>query len=400
MTLRTSAAWVAALALATAAAQSIAQAPASCIVVKDGVLLRDGKPFRAIGVNITAIADDILDNGSKAADSLEAIRFLGAKKVPFIRFWASYFSGHSRWLKDPAPYWRNMDLLIDTCEKAGLGIAPSLFWNDWDIPHEFGEYRAAWADEDSKAREYMRRYVREFVSRYGKRKCVWLYEFANETNLAWDLPNAMEFLPEGQKDARNIARSPTGILSLRSFGRALRADGARQPITSGASIPRGSQYHQATEDAVTGKPWTNDTPEQQYQAAAWTAPDPLDLLCVHFYTQYASYDGAAARADIRKFMDWSARLKKPLYIGEFAVFSENGQVPPDYDEARYRRDARDLMQAVYEAKVPLAAHWCYAGIPGHFGMGAVSPKYGKFDFMLDLIREYNDRIAADLAAGR
>lgn len=374
--------------------------PASGIVVRNGTLLRNGKPFRAIGINVTAIADDILANGTRAADSLEAIRYLGAKKVPFIRFWASYFSGHSRWLKDPATYWRNMDLLIGACEKAGLGIAPSLFWNDWQIPHEFGEFRYAWADEESKTRAYMKRYVREFVSRYGKRKCIWLFEFANETNLAWDLPNAMQFLPEGQKDARNIARSPVGILSIRSFARAIRANGARQPVTSGSSIPRKSQYHLASEDPVTGKPWTVDTPEQQYAAATWTAPDPVDLLCVHYYPQYGDYSPAAVRAEIAEYMRWSERMHKPLYIGEFAVYSEQGTLPEGFDENRYREDARDLLQAIYEAKTPLAAYWCYAGLPIHFGIGAVNPKYGRFDYMLDLIREYNDRIARDLAAGR
>ena len=42
--------------------------PASGIVVRNGTLLRNGKPFRAIGINVTAIADDILANGTTLTD--------------------------------------------------------------------------------------------------------------------------------------------------------------------------------------------------------------------------------------------------------------------------------------------------------------------------------------------
>jgi len=368
--------------------------PSRGLCVRNGQLLKDGRPFRAIGINVTDLADDILDRGEAATKSFAAIRYLGQKKVPFIRFWASYFYNHSRYLKNPARYWHNMDLLVSACERAGLGIAPSLFWNDWALPAELGEFRYAWADEDSKTRRYMRRYVHEFVSRYGKRKCVWLYEFSNENNLAWDLPNAMEFLPEGQKDARNFARSYIGTMGIRAFARAVRRDDQLHPITSGTSVPRPSQYHLATEDPVSGKPWTQDTPEQQYIAATWGAPNPVDLLCVHYYPQYQDYDGARVRGELETYMSWAERMRKPLYVGEFAVYANPNQ---PLGEQRYKACARDLFQAVYESNVPLAAWWAYAGNPIHFGPGAVNPNYGRYEYVLGLIREYNDKIARDLA---
>lgn len=37
-----------------------------------------------------------------------------------------------------------------------------------------------------------------------------------------------------------------------------------------------------------------------------------------------------------------------------------------------------MFKAVYEAKGPLAAYWYYAGIPAHFGVVAVNPKFGRF----------------------
>ena len=54
--------------------------------VKDGVLLRDGKPYRAMGINVASLADDILAKGQAATESFAAIEYLGQKKIPFIRF--------------------------------------------------------------------------------------------------------------------------------------------------------------------------------------------------------------------------------------------------------------------------------------------------------------------------
>ncbi len=362
------------------------------LTVRNGQLLRDGRPYRGIGLNITAIADDVLDHGPAARDSLQAIRLIGAEKIPFIRFWASYFSNHVRWQSDAAKYWKHMDLLIDTCESAGLGMAPTLFWNDWSLADELDEFRYAWGDPESRTRQYMERYVQAFVTRYRNRRHMWLYEYANESNLSWDLPNGMEFLPEGRKDARNVARAHIGTWALRAFGRAVRKHDAGRPINAGTSTPRPSQFHQATEDPVTGKPWAEDSVDQQYEASVWSAPDPIDLFSIHYYAEYNSYDRALVRRQIDQWMAFGQRMRKPLYIGEFAVFSDGGQVKAGFDDTAYRRYAGDLIRAVVDARVPLSAWWCYAGIPGHFGMGAINPSYARFDYLLGMLREANEQI--------
>ncbi|MBI2301147.1 MAG: DUF4038 domain-containing protein [Armatimonadetes bacterium] len=367
------------------------------LTVRDGQLLRDGKPFRAFGLNVRDLADDILDKGDAATDSFACLKWLGEQKVPFIRFWASYFSDRQKYLADPETYWRHMDLLVDAAEQAGVGLAPTLFWDSWNVPWGFGEHCRDWGDETSRTREFMERYVSEFVTRYRGRQAVWFYEFSNENNLMWDLPNTMEFLPENQRVEANIARWQVGRESIAAFGRAVRALDPERPISSGCSEPRACQWHLANTPAT---PWQADTLEQFTEAAGWTAPDPVDLLCVHNYQPFGKYGSATARTEIGRDAGIAEKLHRALYIGEFGVLDGDGKLEPGFDAKLYEQRARDVFEVIYQNKVPLAAWWVYAPKPWGYGMGAVNPAYGKFDFVVGLVREYNERIAKDLQAAR
>lgn len=363
-------------------------------VVKDGKLLREGRPFRAFGMNVRDLADDILDQGEAAAASFDCLRFLGEQRVPFIRFWASYFNNRRKYLADPERYWRNMDLLVAAAERAGVALAPTLFWDSWNVSWNFEEYCCDWADPDSQTRKFADRYTREFVNRYKDRPIVWLWEFSNENNLMWDLPNAMDFLPEGRKDARNIARFYVGRLAIRSFGLTVRELDPVRPISSGCSRPRPSQFHQSTQPP-NGDVWGKDNPEENTLAAAWSAPDPLDLLSVHYYAPYQQYDGAAVRRDLAAHMQTARTLHRALYIGEFGVLDGKGKLEEGFDDALYQERARDLFEAIYESGAPLAAWWVYSVKSFGFGMGVVNPAYGRFDFVCELIRQYNERMARE-----
>jgi len=363
-------------------------------MVVDGKLVRDGKPFRAFGLNVRDLADDVLDQGEAATASFDCLRFLGEQKVPFIRFWASYFNNRKKYLADPERYWRNMDLLVDAAEKAGVGLAPTLFWDSWHVGETFDEYCCDWADPDSQTRRFADRYTREFVSRYRDRPIVWLWEFSNENNLMWDLPNAMEFLPEGRKDARNVARFYVGRVAIRSFGQTVRSLDAVRPISSGCSRPRPSQFHQSTQPPG-GDVWGKDSPEQNTIAAGWSAPDPLDLLSVHYYAPNEKYDGVVVRQELAAHVDSATRLRRALYIGEFGVLDGKGKLEDGFDDALYQERARDLFEAIYQSGTPLAAWWVYSVKSFGFGMGVVNPAYGRFDFVCELIREYNQKMAKE-----
>jgi hypothetical protein len=365
-------------------------------VVVDGKLMRAGKPYRAFGLNVRDLADDILDQGEAATANFDCIRFLGEQKIPFIRFWASYFNNRKKYLADPERYWHNMDLLVDAAEKAGVGLAPTLFWDSWSLGDNFGEFRCDWADPNSQTRKFAERYTREFVNRYKDRPIVWFWEFSNENNLMWDLPNAMEFMRGNRKDARNIARFYVGRVAIQTFGQTVRELDAARPISSGCSAPRASQFHQSTQPP-NGDVWGKDSPDEGVIAAGWSAPDPLDLLSIHYYSGFNNYDGAGVRQGLAGYMATAAKLHRALYIGEFGVLDAKGKLDDGFDDALYQERARDMFEAIYESGTPMAAWWVYSVKSSGFGMGVVNPAYGRFDFICELIREYNEKLGKETA---
>ena len=362
-------------------------------VVRDGVLEREGSPYRAFGMNVRDLADDVLDKGEAATDSFACLRWLGEHRVPFIRFWASYFDNRRKYLEDPERFWQHMDLLVAAAEQANVALAPTLFWDSWNVPWTFDEYCRDWGDGDSRTRQFMERYTREFVTRYRERPIVWLWEFSNENNLMWDLPNTMEFLPEGRRDDRNVARSSVGRASIAAFGEAVRLLDPLRPISSGCSQPRGCQFSlNSAMDGTGVNPWTADTPEQHAMAAGWTAPDPLDLYCIHYYAPFKEYEASEVRKEIGRHMSVAAGLGKPLYIGEFGVLDGDATAGEGFAEGRYRACVADMFAAIEEAHVPLAAWWVYTVKGWGAGMGAVNPQDPRFDYIADLIREANARL--------
>jgi hypothetical protein len=239
----------------------------------------------------------------------------------------------------------------------------------------------------------MERYTKEFVERYRGRSAIWFYEFSNENNLAWDLPNAMEFL-KGHQDARNVAHWEVGRDSIAAFGRAVRALDPWRPLSSGCSQPRGCQWHLANFKAP-GSPWETDTPEQTAIAAGWTAPDPVDLLCIHSYMPHLKYDGAKTRAEIAQYSAIAKSLGRPLYVGEWGVLDGDGKLDATFDDQLYMAHARDFCQVLYENKVPLCCWWDFSPKGWGYGMGAADLVHKRFNWVLDMLAEYNAKIAAE-----
>jgi hypothetical protein len=199
----------------------------------------------------------------------------------------------------------------------------------------FDEYACDWADDQSQTRRFAERYTREFVTRYRSRPIFWFWEFSNENNLGWDLPNAMEFLPEKQRDARNIARYYVGRLAIRAFADEVRRHDPSRPISSGCSSPRPSQFHLATTAPGQGSPWAADSFAQTATAASWTAPAPVDLLSIHYYEPFASYDAARVRRDLassaeiagRLTPNWTTSSTTRSTVSEPATFSRRSARP-------------------------------------------------------------------------
>ena len=91
--------------------------------------LRNGKPYRGIGINYF---DCFLRTLKKGDDTSYDAGFatLAAKGIPFVRFCATGFwpKDMELYQRDRAEYFRRLDGVVKSAEKHGVGLVPSLFW--------------------------------------------------------------------------------------------------------------------------------------------------------------------------------------------------------------------------------------------------------------------------------
>jgi hypothetical protein len=260
-----------------------------------------------------------------------------------------------------------------------VGLIPSLFWHVSTVPDLVGEPVNRWGDPRSKTHEYLRRYVRDVVTRYGTSPAIWGWEFGNEYNLAADLPNAASHRPPIVPGLGTPAtRSPEDELSfdnvrtaLEAFAREVRKCDPQRMIVTGNSIPRGSAWHNWKE-----KSWTADTPEEFATMLRADNPDAIGTLCVHIYGDAVKQIPAA--------MELSRRWKRPLFVGEFGVCGEGEKSEPEF---------RALLSAIEKAEVPLAALWVY-DFPGQNDTWNVTATNGRA-YQLQAIAEANARIRGE-----
>ena len=161
----------------------------------DGALLREGVPYRGIGVNyFDAFARTLKDPNDTSYEAgfraLATMEFLSP---------ASCARGSGRPRCDCTSRTRlpisRLDGMVHAAERYSIGLIPSLFWYLPTVPDLVQEPCDQWANPHSKTHEFMRTYTREVVTRYLDSPAIWAWEFGNEYNLDADLPNAKDHLP-------------------------------------------------------------------------------------------------------------------------------------------------------------------------------------------------------------
>jgi hypothetical protein len=312
----------------------------------NGTVLKEGKPFRAVGVNyFDCFLRTLLDGNDTSYDA--GFATLATRGIPFVRFCASGFWPREMqlYLTNRAEYFRRLDGVVQSAQKHGVGLVPSLFWFYSTAPDLVGEPVGEWANPQSKTQAFMREYVREMATRYRDNPAIWLWEFGNEYSLEASLPNASEHRPPVAPELGTPkTRSERDQLTLAmvreifaAFATEVRKYNARRMIVTGDSFPRVSAWHQEHE----GK-WTGDTPEQFTEMLGLVNPEPIDAISVHLYAVDESRLGQAVQA--------ARKLNKPLFVGEFGA---PGETP--VAEAACRRQ----LQAIRDNEVPLSALWVF-----------------------------------------
>ncbi len=392
-TIVTKAARIAAVSMLAAAAVTHASEPPGLQVNEQGVLVKDGQAYRGIGVNyFNAFLRRLRDPADTSYR--EGFATLAEKGIPFVRFAACGFwpVEWQLYLDDPDAYLTLLDDVVETAERTGVGLIPSLFWFNACVPDIVGEPRSAWGDPSSKTSAFMRQYVERVVPRYIDSPAIWAWELGNEYDLAMDLPNAAEQRPYvhphlGTPEERTEEDDMTTemvVTASREFAQAVRQHDPHRAITTGHSLPRPAAHHMHTEGT-----WTRDTREQFQQRLILTHPSPIDLVSVHVYPfdPQGRFDGETTYEEILSLaMAACQREGKALFVGEFSaadVETHEGPLGP-------RHENRVLLDAIVSSGVPLAAIWVF-DLEQQADTFNITPSNERA-YLLDWVAEANKRM--------
>ena len=332
-------------------------------VSESGVLLKDGEPYRGMGINYFSAFSRRLQNAEDTSYR-EGFKELSSRGIPFVRFMACGFwpSDWKLYFSDKDAYFELMDDVVNAAEEHGIGIIPSLFWYHGCLPDLVEESHDQWGNPESKTIALMRQYTREMVSRYVDSPAVWAWELGNEYNLAADLPNAAEHRPKivprlGTALSRSEKDDLTTEMLLvifREFAKTVRSLDPTRPITPGNSIPRPAAHHMRTE-----RTWERDTPEQFAANLALVNPDPNNLVSIHLYPHANERRFAKDELDYEEVLTLClaacAKEGKALFVGEFGARDDEEHGGRE----QAKRESRALIAAIEKCGVPLSALWNY-----------------------------------------
>lgn len=357
------------------------------LVVDQGRLMKDGKPYVGMGINYFRLYDLARDEPEGAwKDHLKRLR---AKGIPFVRFRVNGF-WPSQWEKDPEAVGKVLDRIAQAAAAADMGLIPSLLWN-WYLPGDrCGEGINRMADPQSRSAVFVRDHVTATVRRLVKSPAVWGWEVGNEYNLAADLPNAKDHRPPvqpklGTPEQRGPEHELTAELMValhRLVATAVRAEDARRAIFTGNAVPRGSAWHNSSD-----KSWKQDSREQTAIILKRDNPDPIDTITVHLYPGeneklFAWSDDP--NAILAEMMVVAQQAKKPLFVGEFGY--------DDKGKGDLKEGMEWLMGVIEQVQVPLSAVW-------NFDLPQQDKDWNiTFDnkraLVLDLIGDFNRKVGA------
>ncbi len=332
----------------------------------NGILEKDDRPYRGIGVDWVTPLFRLMRNPDDPAVPHD-FQELRKYHIPFIRFptlggWQPLFSRSRNrlYVRHPRRYFHAFDKLVRIAEKNHVGLIPSLFfvtnWPNKIITGKNG-FKAskhyhyvigagaganglkAWTQPGSRVYKIWRKYVRQVVMRYRHSPAIWGWEFGNELNLDVDLPNAAH---DDIKPSWDYTHAQMWKV-YRQACRLIRRYDPHRIISTGNSFPRGSSWHNMKYHT-----WMKDTPAQwAYMLRMDNAS--MDVISAHAY-------GPLAAGRIYRAAALSRRWKKPLFVGEFG--------PGGPMTARRRRQFQNILTAIIRAKVPLAAMWTFHGCHG------------------------------------
>ncbi len=375
------------------ACTAAAQAPLT--VGADGTLLRDGKPYRAIGVNVADAFWRVMANPADTSYE-ESFAALARHKIPFARIAASPYwpKDYALYINEPEAYFARLDGVVRAAERHGIGLVLSLHWAISAVPDLVGEPVNAWGRTDSKTIAFMREYTHTVARRYADSPAVWVWELGNEFSLAADVQARPPIVPElgtpAERSAADEPKTADMVVAWRAFGEAVREVDPIRPITTGNSLPRPPSERLRLEGV-----WAPLDSYAEMQAnLARVTPDPVNVISVHQYrddvtTPRFAPDHMATHDELVAVCVEAARsAKKALFIGEFGAPGADASTREQFDA---------MLTAFVQHKVALAAVWNF---DWRLNRGTAQDEWNVTEtnarsFVLDAIERANRELTTD-----
>ena len=355
------------VAVVAALLASVAHAQPGLHVRADGKVIRDGHPYRGVGVNYHDCFYRKIRNAT--GTSYDAgFQGLAVEGVPFARFMAFAYwpSELSLYQTNRASYLAWMDAVLASAQLRGVGLIPSLFWTHFTVPDLVGETCNQVGNPNSATIAFMREYAQTIVTRYVNNPTIWAWEFGNEWSLWVDLtgfggtPPRPPIVPVlGTPMSRSTADDITTDMMRTAFhevATVIRGIDPNRPILTGNSLPR--TYAESIR--LMQDPFELDTRADFGANLALVNEPPFDTYGIHMYPEERgdqrfepghnpTYDELLDEATTD-----GHSVSRPLYLGEFGAsdMQHGGAM-------QAQQHIQDMFAAIVANRVDLASIWVY-----------------------------------------
>lgn len=325
----------------------------------DGILVKDGSPYRGVGVNYyDAFLRTLINPGDTSYK--EGIKKLSDLGIPFARvsisgFWPMEFNIYKY---DKAKYFRFLDDFVKTAEQHRVGLILCFFWNYSTVPDLVGESVNQWGNPQSKTHAFMKDYVREVVARYKDSPAILAWEYGNELNLQTrfgnrPLVNSGKGTPPVRKKEDEIT-PVTMMTALSEFGKSVREIDNYRAIISGNAIPRPEELDQHEK-------WSTAAKGVYTSLLRDGNPDPINTISIHYYSsfesRYLTRKKLGAGELMKVTMEAASSLNKPLLLLEFGASRDDS--PWTVGAQQEKTKFFQYLDIIETTGIPLSAVWVY-----------------------------------------
>ena len=346
-----------------------------------GILLRNGAPYRGVGVNYY---DAFLRNLRNPNDVSyrNGLAQLGAHGIPFARIAAGGYTAKDLqlYLTDKDAYFRQLDDVVQSAAKSNVGLIASAFWSIAAVSEAVHEPRARWGDAQSETRKFMRRYTQDLVSRYTDSPAIWGWEFSCELSLPFNLG-------PGQGRADRTLTYETFRSAALDFAQVVRKNDSHRILITGNSVPRANAFHNA--NGGRGP----DTREQFARILLRDNPGPYNPLCIHASPGDVGQRFADRKVSYRELLQTCLAIGrsvgKAVYLEEFIPIPGRPEVGRGMSEKEYFASE---LAAVEASGIPIASVWVYDRklVPDRSNLTFANER----SYMLQMISDLNRRLQA------